>query len=311
MSSQFRAASKSPGSKLRTQNSKLGRMSWNQLTVDVPDDLIDAVVGELSSHGVEGVWESHSPESGLTRLVLYFDRRSNLEQIEESVRTVFNRSGRQNPAIFRTVVEECDWTEQWKKSYTSFALGDDFFVIPSWENPTVPDDRLAIRIDPGQAFGTGTHETTQLTIEALERWLEPAQAVLDVGTGSGILAIASRLLGAKRVFACDIDPVAVQVARANIQRNSGDDIWTFCGSVDSVKSGAVHLLIGNLTADLITGLFPEFHRVLRPHGVAIFSGVLHDQIEDIRELLTRFDFTVYQELTRGEWLALVCEKHVP
>jgi ribosomal protein L11 methyltransferase len=286
-------------------------MSWNQLTVDVPDDLIDAVVGEISAYGVEGVWESHSPEPGLTRLVLYFGPGCNLERIEDGVRTLFNRSERRNPAISRTVVEECDWTEEWKKSYTSFTIGEDFFVIPSWENPAVPHDRLAIRIDPGQAFGTGTHETTQLTIEALERWLEPGQVVLDVGTGSGILAIASRLLGAKQVFACDIDPVAVQVARANIQRNSEDDVWTFCGSLDAVASDAVHLLMGNLTADLIVALFPEFLRVLRPHGVAIFSGILRDQIEDITECLKRFHFSVYGELTRGEWLVLVCEKHGP
>jgi|SRR5579862_2135141 len=286
-------------------------MSWNQLTVDVPDDLIDAVVGELSGHGIEGVWESHSPEPGVTRLVLYFGLRSNLEHIEDEVRSLFGRSGRQNPAISRSMVEECDWTEEWKKSYTSFTVGDDFFVIPSWENPSVPDERLAIRIDPGQAFGTGTHETTQLTMEALKRWLEPEQVVLDVGTGSGILAIAARLLGAKKVFACDIDAVAVEVARANIKRNSEDAVWTFCGSLDAVTAGSVHLLMGNLTADLIAVLFPEFHRVLRPHGVAIFSGILHDQIEDIRELLKRFDFTVYEELSRGEWLAMVCEKHVP
>jgi len=248
---------------------------------------------------------------GLTRLVLYFGLRCHLERIEDEVRTLFNRSGRRNPAISRTVVEECDWTEEWKKSYKSFTIGADFFVIPSWENPAVPDDRLAIRIDPGQAFGTGTHETTQLTIEALERWLEPDQVVLDVGTGSGILAIASRLLGAKQVFACDIDPVAVQVARANIQRNSEDNVWTFCGSLDAVASGTAHLLMGNLTADLIVALFPEFLRVLRPHGVAIFSGILHDQIEDITECLKRFHFSVYGELTRGEWLAMVCEKHGP
>jgi ribosomal protein L11 methyltransferase len=286
-------------------------MSWNQLTVDVPDDLIDAVVGELSCHGVEGVWESHSPESGLTRLVLYFGLGSSLERIESDVRTVFSRAGRQSPAISRAVVEECDWTEEWKKSYASFTVGDDFFVIPSWESTAVPDDRLAIRIDPGQAFGTGTHETTQLTIEALERWLSSEQVILDVGTGSGILAIASRLLGAKKVFACDIDPVAVQVARANIERNSENDIWTFCGSLDAVKSETVHLLMGNLTADLIAALFPEFHRVLRPHGVAIFSGILHNQIEDVREILTRYKFIVYEELAMGEWFALVCEKHVP
>src|SRR5437016_10241634 len=217
-------------------------MSWNQLTVDVPDDLVDAVVGELSGDAVAGVWENESPQSGYTRLVLYFGSRSNLEQIQRHVRTVFSRSGRQDPRISKTVVEECDWNEEWKKSYTSFPVGDDFFVIPSWENPVVPHDRLPIRIDPGQAFGTGTHETTQLMIEALERWIEPHHVVLDVGTGSGILAIASRLLGAKNVFACDIDPDAVHVAYSNIDRNSEDHIWTFCGSLDAIAKESVHLL---------------------------------------------------------------------
>jgi len=285
-------------------------MSWSQLTVDVPDDLIDALVGELSGDGVAGVWESHSPEPGITRVILYFGPRSNLKQIETRLRDLFGRTGRQIPAVSQAVVEDCDWTEQWRKSYTSFPVGDDFFVIPSWEHPQLPYDRLPIRIDPGQAFGTGTHETTQLTIECLERWMDSPQIVLDVGTGSGILAIAARLRGAKQVFACDIDPVAVQIAQANIKRNGQDGIWTFCGSLDAVRNDSVNLLLGNLTAELITGLFPEFSRVLKHHALAILSGILHDQAEDIRTLIARLHFTIYEELTRGEWLALICEKHV-
>src|SRR5215468_4055650 len=197
-------------------------MSWNQLTLDVPDVLIDAVVGELSADGVAGVWESCAPEPDVTRLVLYFNFRSNLEKIEAGVSAIFQLAGHQRPSIARAVVEDYDWTGEWKKSYSSFPIGDDFFVIPSWENSICPDDRLPIRIDPGQAFGTGTHETTQLTMEALVRWVEPEHAVLDLGAGSGILAIAARLLGASTVFACDIDPTASQIARANIDRNAED-----------------------------------------------------------------------------------------
>src|SRR5206468_1445694 len=204
----------------------------------------------------------------------------------------FERSRRRNPVISRSVVEECDWTEEWKKSYTSFPIGEDFFVVPSWEECNCPHDRLSIRIDPGQAFGTGTHETTQLTMETLERWIEPTHVVLDLGTGSGILAIASRLLGAERVFACDIDPVAVRVAQANIERNAENDVYTFCGSLDAVASDSVHLLLGNLTADVITSLFPEFDRVLRSNGLAILSGILHEQGEDVREVVARHQFSL-------------------
>src|SRR5215471_5733540 len=210
-------------------------MSWNQLTLDVPDDLIDTIVGELSSDGVAGVWEKPSPEPGRTRLVLYFGHRSNLDKIEGAVRSIFQRIQRQGPAMSRGVVEERDWTEEWKKSYTGFPIADSFFVIPSWENVVCPNDRLPIRLDPGQAFGTGTHETTQLTMEALERWVEANHVVLDVGTGSGILALASRLLGARRVIACDIDPVAIHVTNSNIERNNERDVLSFCGSVDCVS----------------------------------------------------------------------------
>jgi ribosomal protein L11 methyltransferase len=284
-------------------------MSWNQITFDVPDDLIDPVVGELAGHGVAGVWESHAPQSGLTRLVLYFHARSNLEEIENAIRSVFQRSQRQSPAISRAVVEDRDWTEEWKKSYTSFPIADDFFVIPSWENSTCPEDRLPIRIDPGQAFGTGTHETTQITMEALARWVEPAQVVLDVGTGSGILAIAARLLGARQVFACDSDPVASQVAIANIQRNSEDDVFTFCGSVAAAASSSAGLILGNLTADVVVQLLPEFSRVLKTNGMAILSGILLEQAENVRVYIARHGFRINEEIIRGEWLAVVVQKH--
>jgi len=284
-------------------------MSWNQLTLDVPDELIDAIVGELSTDGVAGVWERPGPAPGLVRLVVYFGLRSNLDKIESGIRTIFKREDRRGPAISRAVVEECDWTEEWKKSYTGFPIADSFFVIPSWETIICPNDRLPIRIDPGQAFGTGTHETTQLTMEALERWVDPSHTVLDVGTGSGILTIASRLLGAKQVFACDIDTVAAQVARANIELNAENDVYTFCGSLDAVKGGHVDLLLANLTADVIINLFPEFQRVLRLHGLAILSGILRDQDEDVRETIDRYNFNVFEEITQGEWLVLIVEKH--
>src|SRR5207237_9352206 len=106
------------------------------------------------------------------------------------------------------------------------------------------------------------------------------------------------ILGARQGFACGIDPIEVQVARANIERNDEDDIWTFCGSLDAVKSDSVHLLTGNLTSDLIIGLFPEFDRVLKNHAIAILSGILHDQAEEIRELSVGFRFTIPEERSR-------------
>ncbi len=283
-------------------------MSWNQLTLDVPDDIKDAIVGELSADGVAGIWESEEPAPGRTRLVVYAGPAADLESIQGRIRTVFARSQHGEPVISCTSVEDQDWTEEWKKSYSSFPVGNDFFVIPSWSVSTCPAGRFPIRIDPGQAFGTGTHETTQLTIEAIERWVEPHHLVLDLGTGSGILAIAARLLGAHRVFACDIDPVAVHVAHANIDRNAENNVWTFCGSVDAVRSGSVGLGLCNLTAEVIVSLLPEIDRVLEARGIVVFSGILQEQNERVREVMDSYHFTIHEEFSRGEWLTLVAEK---
>jgi ribosomal protein L11 methyltransferase len=282
---------------------------WNQITLDVPDDLKDAVIGELSEDGVAGVWEYAADHSGTTRLVAYFDTPVDVDGIASRIHAIFSRGSHNAPEISRSPVEECDWTEEWRKSYTSFPVGESFFVIPSWVNSPCPDERLPIRIDPGQAFGTGTHETTQLTMEALERWVEPHHVVLDVGTGSGIVALASRLLGARQVIACDIDPIAVQVAKANILRNNEAELWTFCGSVDAVRDGCVHLLLGNLTADVIMELLPEFARILAPKGVAVFAGILNEQREDVLAKCGDSGFVIHEQIVRGEWLVLVSEKY--
>jgi ribosomal protein L11 methyltransferase len=136
------------------------------------------------------------------------------------------------------------------------------------------------------------------------------QTVLDVGTGSGILAIASRLLGAKAVFACDIDPIAAVVAGANINRNGQNEISVFCGSLDAVMNASVRLLLANLTADLIMSLFGEIDRVLERRGIAIFSGILREQSEELRALITKHRYNIFEEITQGEWLVLIVEKHV-
>ena len=141
------------------------------------------------------------------------------------------REGLELPELESSSLKDQDWGEQWKKHWSSFPLGRRFFVVPSWSDSVCPDDREPIYIDPGQAFGTGTHETTQLTIEAMEVWMEPRMIVLDLGTGSGILAIAAKLLNARSVHGCDTDPVAIAVARDNLERNAAQSIGLMCGVI--------------------------------------------------------------------------------
>ena len=283
-------------------------MPWTELTLTAPNTVKDAVVGELSELGASGVWESEEPDADNTRLVAYFDPQTDLDRIRESLRSLFERADCILPELTFAAVEDRDWGEAWKKSWTSFPLGHRFFVIPTWADSPCPPERFPIYIDPGQAFGTGTHETTQLTLKAMEVWLEPRQNMLDVGTGSGILAIAAVLLGARAVVACDNDPVAVEVARENLAGNSAR-AGLFCGSVDAIAGGVVSFLVCNVTTDVIFDLLGDFHRVMRPQGIAVFSGILNSQIREVREGADLFGFTVLEETTRGEWCALVVRKN--
>ena len=138
--------------------------------------------------------------------------------------------------------------------------------------------------------------------------MEPRRIVLDLGTGSGILAMAATFLGARAVHACDVDAVALEVARENLDRNSAQPVGLFCGSIDSIASDTVGFLLCNLTADVIVENLPEIQRALKPHGIVVFSGILNSQSWDVRQRAKELGLTVLQEKTRGEWCALVMRK---
>lgn len=271
----------------------------HQITFDIPDTLKDAVIGELTELGAAGIWESGDAE-----LTAYFDAVPTLK----SVHSIFERAGLPVPAMDSAAVADRDWGEEWKKSWSSFALGSRFFVIPSWLDATCPDGRIPIFIDPGQAFGTGTHETTQLTLEAMERRNPPEGRVLDLGTGSGILAIAAVHLGAQDVWGCDNDPVAIEVAEENVERNTPGRIRLSCSSIAAEADQSVDLLLCNLTADVITLVYDDIHRALRPKAIAIFSGILNFQTPGIEELARTHGHAVLEHTTRGEWSALVIQR---
>jgi ribosomal protein L11 methyltransferase len=286
-------------------------MPWTEITLTVPDDLKDCVTGELSDLGSSGIWESGEPSPGYTQLTAYFQNPPALDEIRSVLSPLFENADLIPPALKTGTIDDQDWGEKWKKSWKSFPMGRRFFIIPSWSDAVCPDDRFPLIIDPGQAFGTGTHETTQLTLEAMEIWMEPRRAVLDLGTGSGILAIAASFLEAKSIVACDNDPVAIEVARENLERNGVRGLGLMCGSIDAVAGQAVGFLLCNLTADAILEILPEIHRVMRPLGIAVFSGILNSQSAEIRKPAQALGLTMLQEKTRGEWCALVMRRNGP
>ncbi len=246
----------------------------------------DFLISLFWEHGTAGLVERDLP-GGRTELRAFFED-------EPAALAIAARTGGE----WRKE-EEYDWVAATRDSFQPILAGQRFFIVPSWRNDPTPSGRLRIELDPGRAFGTGSHETTQLCLEALERLVKPGTSVLDLGTGSGILAIAAALLGAKPVWACDIDADAVEVARENIAR-AGVAVHRFAGSARSVRPGSVGLVVANINATTITNLAQELARLLAPGGGAVLSGFLVTDRETIESTLALREWH-----TKGDWACVV------
>ena len=207
-------------------------------------------------------------------------------------------------------VENEDWLDGWRKNFTLAELTKRVLVVPSWQDLPVAETRLGIRIYPGQGFGTGTHETTRLAAVALEEELESEAfaSVLDVGTGSGILAILAAKRGAVRVLALDIDEEALANARENCVHNQVCDLVMLESRPLTQIQEEFNLIVANIIAPVLLQLAPQFPRLLKPGGRLILSGILVDQIPELIKTYADLGFFIKPAETMGEWAALVCEK---
>lgn len=210
---------------------------------------------------------------------------------------------------FRPIVET-NWVETWKEHYQPIPVGEKLVIVPAWLDPHV-FNRVAVRIDPGMAFGTGTHPTTQLCLAVAERYLQPGQAVIDIGCGSGILSIASIKLGACHALAVDIDPLAVQATRQNAALNLVEaSIEASIGSVAEVKSGLFSirqapLMFANILAPVLETLLSQgLGSLVTPNGIAILSGILAEQAESVEIAARQAGLSPVERLQHGDWVAL-------
>jgi ribosomal protein L11 methyltransferase len=212
--------------------------------------------------------------------------------------------------IRNLTVADQDWLAEWKKGYEPIAIGQSLLICPSWRLDQARNtDRVVIEIDPGMAFGTGTHETTRGCLEMLEKYWK-GESLLDVGTGTGILAIAAiKLRPGSRVVGFDVDPEAVEVALENAAINGvADEIEIEVNKLGSYHNQEFDVILANLTADVIIPLAPEFPEVLKSQGVLIVSGVLSEQADDVRVALQSHNFGVIEMKPDGEWVTMALRK---
>lgn len=200
-------------------------------------------------------------------------------------------------------VQDQDWAEEWKRYYKPLRFGRHLVVRPSWEPYEPKPGDLVIDLDPGMAFGTGTHESTALCMELLEKHATTSPA-LDVGTGSGILALAMAKLGASHVQAIDIDPLAVKAAEENARLNGLEDrVTARQGDLISAVSGRYALACANILADVIMALAPDLRQVLLPGAPFICSGIIRDRADEVEARLLALGYSLQDRLSRGEWVA--------
>lgn len=203
-------------------------------------------------------------------------------------------------------VKDQDWENEWKKDYKSFRISDRVVICPTWEETEFGEKDIVVKLDPGSAFGTGTHETTSMCAELIDRNIKPLEKVLDLGTGSGILAIICDKLGAGSVEAVDIDRLAVDVARENCMSNGCDDIDCYAGELSTVKGNDYTLIIANIIADIIAAIAPQVPSHLAKGGRFICSGIINTKKDKVEEALEKAGFTILEHTERNDWQAYMC-----
>ncbi|HDX7083014.1 TPA: 50S ribosomal protein L11 methyltransferase [Clostridioides difficile] len=203
-------------------------------------------------------------------------------------------------------VNEADWANAWKAYYKPTKVGQRVVVKPTWEDYAMQEGDLIIELDPGMAFGTGTHETTSMCIRELEKYVNKDSKVFDIGCGSGILAIAAAKLGAKEVVAVDLDEVAVKVAKENVLENKVEkSVSVMHGNLTDVIKDKADVIVANIIADIIKILAKDVQNFMKEDAIFISSGIILDKVEEVKESLIENGFEIVEVQKLGEWSAIV------
>ena len=208
-------------------------------------------------------------------------------------------------------VNEEDWANSWKAYYKPIKIGEKIVIVPAWEKYSASPEEIVVRMDPGMAFGTGTHETTRLVIKLLEKYVKNGARVADVGCGSGILAICASKLGAGECKAYDIDPVAVKVANENIKdsglKNVTCEVSDLLKQVDR-SGGAYDVICANIVADIIIRMMPDVGALMDENSVILASGIIVERSEDVISGFEQHGFKIVERIDENGWCALAVMK---
>ncbi|PKR85120.1 50S ribosomal protein L11 methyltransferase [Heyndrickxia camelliae] len=311
-------------------------MKWSEIMIHTTNEAVEPISNILHEAGASGVViedpfeltkdredqfgeiyqldPEDYPEEGVI-IKAYLPVNSFLgetvEEIKQSITnlTLFNIDIGKNAVSISEVNEE-EWATAWKKYYNPVKISSKFTIVPTWEQyEPVNSDELIIELDPGMAFGTGTHPTTVMCIQALERTVQKNDHVIDVGTGSGVLSIAAALLGAGKVTALDLDEVAVQSAKLNVKLNKVQDVVTVSKNdlLNGVESQA-DVVVSNILAEVIMSFTDDVANAVKKGGYFIASGIIQAKKNEVKEAIVESGFTIEETIVMEDWIAFIAKR---
>ena len=303
-------------------------MEWTDITITVPQkyaDTAEAIATMVANGGIyiedysdleQQAWEiAHvdlieqdllDQPRDIVKVHMYLAPDENLAEVLPLFRERLDASGIEY-TLSTTGVEQEDWQNAWKKYYHAMDIGQRLAIVPGWEE--YQTDRTVITMDPGMAFGTGTHETTSLCLEVLDARVKGGERMLDIGTGSGILAIAALKLGAAQAEGVDIDPMCVRTAGENAQRNGVQDRFkVLVGDLSDKASGVYNIITANIVASAILSLAPHVPALMAPGAVFIASGIIDTRKDEVLEGLRAARLDPFEVHEKRGWVCIVCRK---
>lgn len=281
-------------------------MAYHQLTIRSSPDNSDALVAFLMTKGCLGVIDKNS------ELIAYFydtfDIKSLVRELELVKTVLFMYGSGQELQMSSELIQDQDWNETWKKGFKPLDIGTLFTILPPWEVPQ--GNRINLIIDPGMAFGTGHHETTRSCLILMEKYqgLTVKERFLDLGTGTGLLAIAASKLGYKQVVAIDTDPLATEAARSNIALNKATNVEIREGSMDTATE-KYDCITANIISGVLIMLAPSIARHLAYSGIVILSGILAEQADEVTTGMRNSGFVLVETYRDDKWISLVMRMH--
>ena len=235
-----------------------------------------------------------------------------IQTLQQEIKALESRGVNTAPAVLTTAeLQDEDWSDTWKQYFHTEKPGERVVIKPTWEEYEPKDDEVVIELDPGAAFGTGTHATTSMCIRQLEKLVKPGMTVFDVGTGSGILSIISAKLGAKNIQAVDYDDSVLKIVEENLEQNNVQDIISVAQS-DLMQNvhGKAELVIANIIADIIIRLFDQLDEHLEQGGTLLTSGIIEDRIEDVLAAAEKHGYGVVERLENKGWACITFKRKV-